>query len=797
MNTRFIKVIRDLSTDYGKNAMLALAIGIGIFGIGTILGSRAVINREMARNYMSTVPASATIECEKSISAGLLDSVRTFPGIKHAERRATVVARMFVNERWYPILLFVVDDFQDFNISKFHYLSGDSIPADGSMLVERTALDLMNLELGKQIKIRPSNGDDKMITIAGAVHDPGLAPAWQEQAGYAYISLPTLKMLGETQGFDLLRILVDENSTQGITSKAELLSDWLTSNGHKVHEIQIPPPGKHPHQSQMNAVLSIFTIFSFMTLLLGSILVGTSMATIMLRHIRQIGVMKTIGGTSFQIAQLYIFMILVISLVALIISIPLSRLAAYGFNSQLATLLNLEIIDSSIPYWIPLIQTAAGILIPLIAALFPVIKGSRMSIRSALDSHGVANNISANAWSTRLTGAGWVSDTFRISLRNVLRQRTRLALTVGLLAAGGAMFMMALNLSDAWDKNLERIYIQRLYDLEIRFSGRIAPDSIISKISHVEGVKSVEGWDFAPTSFVTSGGYEITKTYPDKGHGSFTMLALPVSSRFLNPTILEGRWLSRDGSNEVVLNQGARPDDKKIGDTISLSIDGLPTSWKIIGFTEDVGTHATAYVSIVDFSKVVGTVGKIRELRVAYTDRSRENAIHKNQTLEQLFEVENIDVSSSIPVWLLRNAVAGHMRVLINSLLAMALLMGIVGSIGLLSTTSMNVLERTREIGVMRAIGATPKTIRNIIVWEVLTVGILSILAAFGMSLPLSYYMGEFIGAISFRTPLSLTISIVAIAIWVAVILIGSTLASLYPAKKANRITTWEALAYE
>src|SRR5690606_39279714 len=79
MNPRYMKVIRDLTSNYPKNLMLVLAIAVGVFGIGSIHGGYTVINREMAANYLSTEPASATIEFEGKISDQLLDSVREFP----------------------------------------------------------------------------------------------------------------------------------------------------------------------------------------------------------------------------------------------------------------------------------------------------------------------------------------------------------------------------------------------------------------------------------------------------------------------------------------------------------------------------------------------------------------------------------------------------------------------------------------------------------------------------------------------------------------------------------------------
>lgn len=799
MKTRYNKVIRDLTSDYSKNFMLVLAIAIGVFGIGSILGGYSVIKREMTDNYMGTVPASATIEIEEDITTGLLDSVKHFPGIKEAERHATMVARMKVGEKWYPLLLFIIDDFKNKRTNKVYHINGETEPPTGTMLVERTAFVVMQAKEGDEIFIKTPHGQPQKIKLSGTVHDPGLAPAWQEQAGYGYITLSTLRLLGETQGFDQLRILVSEQPDSGdhIIKKAQEVAEQLKQTGYHVHEIQVPPPGRHPHQSQMSAVMSIFIVFSFLILILGSILVATSMATLMVKQIRQIGVMKTIGANSTQIAGLYLVMIILVCAIALVIAIPLSRLAASGFYNQIAVLLNLEIRNTSISYWVLLIQVGSGIIIPIIAAAIPIIRGSRTSVKNALDNFEVTQkNVENNSWAVRFSHLDFFGETFRLSIRNVFRQRSRLTMTLGLLAAGGGMFMTALNVSEAWDDNLKRIYYQRLYDLEVRLNNPVQSDKLLNKLKKISGVTIAEGWNQSPISFSKKNSFEVTHTYPDKGHGSFTMQALPIPTKLLNPTLVEGHWLTNRELNDVVLNQAARG-SLNIGDRVSLSIEGKPSEWKVIGFTEDVGSPATAYVSLEVFSRLTHTVGQTKMLRLSYSDRSKENAVRKNREVEAFLEKENISVSATIPVWLLHNAVAAHMKVLVNSLLAMAILMALVGTLGLMSTMSMNLLERTREIGVMRAIGATPKKIRNLIVWEGQLIGSLSIIIAFALSIFLSTYIGRLIGNMAFRTPLSLTISVLALGIWVLIIIIGSYTATLYPARRANRITTREALAYE
>ena len=794
-----MKVIRDLLSEYKKNAMMVVAIAIGIFGIGAILGGYEVIQREMSDNYLSSVPASATIEMTEDITVQLLDSVRNFPGIAAADRHATVAARMKVGEKWFPLVLFIVDDFKNNSTNKITQLTGPQEPPLGTMLVERTALVVMQARPDDELMVKTTHGESIKIKIAGTVHDPSLAPAWQEQCGYGYISLSTLQLIGESKGFDQLRILVNDQpySTEHITKKAREVAERLSQSGHSVHEIQIPPPGKHPHQSQMSAVMMIFIVFSFLILILGSILVSTAMATLMVKHVRQIGIMKSIGAKSRQITGMYVLMIILCCLVALLVAIPLSQLAAGGFYRQIGALLNIEIRDDSIPIGVPLLQATAGIFIPLIAAAFPLFRGSRISVRDALDYSGVSQKAPGKqSWSARIARLSFINETLRLSIRNVFRQRSRLVMTLGLLAAGGAMFMTALNVSEAWNHNLKRIYTQRLYDVELRLSFGVPAQALIDKMLTIPGVKAVEGWSYSPTSIKEDSSFEITHTYPDKGHGSFSIQALPVPTRLLQPTLLKGEWLNRSGSNDVVLNQIARG-SYEIGDEISLSINGSPAKWKVIGFTEDVGSPATAYVSQDSYARSTNTAGITKVIRVAYADRSMENAIRMNREVEAFLERQNIEVSASIPVWLLQNAIAAHMKVLVSSLMAMAILMALVGIIGLMSTMSMSILERTREIGVMRAIGATPAKIRRLIVWEGMLIGTMSIVMAFVFSIVLSTYIGRLIGDMAFRTPLPLSIAAFGFEVWLLLIVVGSYVAGLIPARRANRISTREALAYE
>ncbi|MBO0935115.1 FtsX-like permease family protein [Fibrella sp. HMF5335] len=799
MQTFYLKVLRDVTTDYARSLTLVLAIALGVSAIGAILGGYAVVSREMTVNYGSTRPAAATIELEGDITRALVDSVRALPNIETAARRTTLTARMRVQNRWYPMLLFVVDDMNDHTISTVRLLSGRAEPPAGTMLVERTALAIMQAREGERMFVKTANGPLTPLRIVGTVHDPALAPAAQEQAGYGYITLTTLHSLGEKQGFDQikLRFVTGGESAETITKQAETVATWLAQRGHAVHEIQVPPPNRHPHQSQMTTMLSIFIVFSFLVLLLASILVSVSVATLMVKQVRQIGIMKTIGAGSGQIAGLYLLQIGLYCLAALVVGIPLSRVGASVLATRVGTLLNLDLTNPSVPGWVAGVQVVTGLLLPLLAVLFPVVRGSRLSVRKALDNVGVSSaKVRPMGWINRLGTWLSLSETVRLSVRNVFRQQARLIMTLGLLAAGGAMFMTALNVSAAWDKSLAQIYAQRLFDLEIRLGQPLSP-ATLAQLRAVEGVNTVEAGALAPVSFASNGPYTISHAYPDKGHGSFKLQALSLPARLLRPTLTAGRWLSQPGAMDVVLNQSARRAGTKSGDLIVLSVGRKKSTWRVVGFAEDVGSPATAYVSAGAFARATLPTDRTYLLRIAFANRDRAYTTDRIRMVDAILAQANVVVVSSVPTWLVKNAVGEHMKILVNALLAMAVLMALVGSLALFSTMSLNVLERTREIGVMRAIGATPATVNALIVWEGLIIGFLSFFVAFAGSLLLSFYLGRSVGNMSFRTPLNLTISPLATGGWVVILVVGSYLATLFPARRASRITTREALAYE
>ena len=137
-----------------------------------------------------------------------------------------------------------------------------------------------------------------------------------------------------------------------------------------------------------------------------------------------------------------------------------------------------------------------------------------------------------------------------------------------------------------------------------------------------------------------------------------------------------------------------------------------------------------------------------------------------------------IEVASAVSVSRSDAMTAGHLTPVIFILLGVALPLGVVGAIGLASTMGANILERTREFGIMHAIGARPRAVRRIVVAEGVFLALTSCVVAALPTLGLTAALGVGLGNLFMYAPLPFRISWLAAGIWLALVVLGSILAT-------------------
>lgn len=796
---RWRKLRGDLQAMQGRLVMMVLAVAVGILGVTAILTAYTILTREISRNYLDTQPAAALLELDR-VDPALVEAVRRYPGIADAQAGSSVLARIEVApDQWLPLLLFVIPDFNDVRIGRFRRESGAWPPAPGTLLLERTAFELLHARAGASLRVQTPDGPKRAMQLAGAVHDPGLAPALQERTAYGYITPATLAWLGEGSDLHVLKVTLRAPAPDmaAVERSVSGLAAWLGQQGHVVHEIRIPPPGKHPHQNQMTAILVMLLIFSAMALLLGAILIASMIDTLLAQQIRQIGIMKAIGARTRQIVQLYVVLIVLISVLALAAGLPLGAQAGRGFARAIAHELNFTLYSEAVPAGVYAIEVLVGLLIPLAIALLPILRVTGVTVRAAISDFGISR-AGAGRWHAWLARLAAIDRILLLSIRNTFRRRGRLILTLGLLASAGAMFMTSLNVKSAWERNLADAAADRRYDLEIRLNQAQPEQAILDAVRAIDGVASADAWNLAPAAAARADGLDIVRTYPDGGHGSFALRSVPARGGLIDLTLLQGRWLQPGDTDAVVLNHVAHAllPDAKVGQRIALTVAGRQSSFLLVGIVREIITPATAYTTPPAYAKATGQSGQLNALRVVMTRHDDTSIDAVTRRIEQRLEQQRVSLKVGISEARLAGALSGHVRILIVALIAMSVVMAIVGMLGLAAAMSTSVFERTREFGVMRTIGGTRAIVLRSVVGEGVFIGLMSWCLAMLAALPLSAAVGRLVGKLAFQSPLPLSLSPMAMLIWLLAIVLGSLGASALPALSAARLTIRNTLVY-
>lgn len=793
------KVLRDLWLTRGRVAFMVLSLAAGLTSLGAVLSMRGVIGREMTRAYMDSVPASATFDLgERGMDDATLEALRARPEVAAAERRATRVARWRrPGEEWGRALLFVIEDFEHQELALLGHERGRRVLGTGEVLVERSAMAVLDAELGDRIELATARGRAE-VEIVGVVHEPALAPASTEQAGYFYATPETLAHLGEPAQLDEVRVLVNEEPLDraSVEAQVEVLFAWLETQGVDVHEVRVPPPGTHPHEAPSRVVLLLFAIFAGLTVVLAAVLCASLFSITMARQVREVGVMKTLGATNGRIRSMYALMLGLVGVAALAVAAGPTRLLGRAGIATISSLLNFDIVDHTVPHWVYATQFITGLALPLLAAAPAILRASRVSVREALGDHGAQPpKPGVERWIGARGGR-----LMQAALRNALRLPRRLVLTLALLSVGGALFVGAVSVADAWEAVTEQVYETRHYDLELRLARAVDASVMRDSVMRDSVTRELEGpaepWGFAPVTLATESGMPLSRTYPDQGHGSFTLTGVPDDTQLIDFELRSGRWLRPGEGDGVVLNQlaAARIGDEVLGQPVELVVEGRRARWTVVGVVEEVAAPATAYVSSAAFVERTGQ--PLRGLRIATgSGHDAEGTRAAIATIERSLAAAGVGVVASVPLELLYNAMGEHVVVLIRSLLGLALLMAFVSALALGSNMSTSVVERMREIGVMQAIGARPRQVRSMVLIEGLFVTLLSLPLAYLLAVPFAATVGYVIGQLSFAIPLPLDLSWLAMIAWALGALLVATLASLVPARAATRRSVTDALA--
>jgi len=456
-----------------------------------------------------------------------------------------------------------------------------------------------------------------------------------------------------------------------------------------------------------------------------------------------------------------------------------------------ATFLNIDITNFYLPVKILILEIGIAILVPLITSFIPIVRGTKISVAQALTAH--ESSKSKNNYLQKLINYfDFFPKPILLAFRNTFKKISRLALTLGTLTTAGILFISVLSVRSSLTADLESSLNVQNYDIILYLSDWYGVDELTKQAKLVTGVKDAEVQVNSSASVINNSAVPI----------NLAITGIDPETDFIIPQITSGTWLSKESKNPLVLSSAAAKahPEFQIGDTLTLEISEHEYDFNIIGImvlTSGEGEDPLVYTNYKSLSNIIGQAGHANTLLVQQSENSRETQQDLVTLIEDSLKSRGFNTAATITTDTIKQSSEGQFNFLVGFLLSLAIMVAIVGGLGLSGTMSLNVLERTREIGILRGIGAGDNIIRQMVVFEGLTIGFLSFVLAVPLSLPVSYGFGAVIGLAFIQKPLVFRYSFFGVALWLLIVTVIAVLASLIPAQRASRMSVRDALSYE
>jgi len=794
MSVVWKKILRDLSLNKTRTVLAVLSTAVGIFALGFVINMSNVMNRSIREQSLASMPGHIQLFAAP-IGEDQVESIRRQTGVSDAEAviNAYFRWRREGETNWRDASLVGRKDFENQRISLLDKTEG-IWPGAKTLAMEQQTMVYFGLKTGDRILVQHGN-ISRAVEIVGVVRSTQtIPPQYQGSQGAFFATPETVEWLTGQVDFNQLNIRLKQWDPVQAEQTARKIETQFKDAGLSTGGFSLEKPGFHFSQQIVDGIFIILTGMGVISLGLSAFLIVNTLNALLSQQIWQIGIFKVVGATFGRVVMIYLGVAFLYGLMAIGIAVPASMLGAQVMAAWMLGTINVAAGPVRLVPAAVIIQIAVGLVVPVLAALVPVIGGARVSCRQAISNYGLGGGFGNSPLDRMLLGAQQRLPVFRavprpimLSVRNTFRRKARVLLTLATLTLGGVMFITVMGVGLSLNQMLEVVLNDFGFDILMIFDRPERAEKITQIAQSVPGVDLAEAWDIRQASLKF-----------DTGEDQETQLwALPPDSDMFHFNIAAGRSLLPEDDRAILINRKiAQERGLKVGDTVTLKINGQESRWTIVGLIINMNNgQRDSFVPLQALAREIGSVNRTQGVVVrlsAHDLRTEQAAI---DVLREKYVAAGLNPAEIMGVSTVRKTNAYQFNLLVTILLIMAVLAAIVGSLGLAGTMSINVVERGREIGLMRAIGAASPMVAGIFIGEGLILGILSWLLAIPFSIPGGILMT---GALSQAiVPMNFAFSVPGALTWLGIVSVLAVVASLWPAVRATRISVRESLAYE
>jgi putative ABC transport system permease protein len=765
-------------------ATLTLAItSIGLFALPNLM------DRSMHVAVLSDQLPDLTVYTRSFVPDVRLGSLADLPNVRAVEPGSGYSGEMYVGARRAYVWVRGIPAFSRQTVDIVHLSSG-SPPRTGEVLVDvrNGTQGLLDAHAGDTLEVIGADGTTRSLRVSGTAENlDGGQQVVSNGVIVLYATLGTVASLSGGPGYTTFYFRLDNPSRAAVDSTlAAIGRTFAAVPGFRGFAAlpDVRASGDWPGKSSYTNLAKFFYIVTVLALLAALVLIANTMTALVSEQTSEIGIMKAVGGRRRQIAGVYLKTALLLGAIGtaagIVLGLVIANLLTRYFGSHFY---GVNVGIGADPLVI-LASAAVGLLGPPLAALPAIRRATRVPVREALEATGSAVG-SEDAGDRTLRRVRFLPRTAQIGLRSVGRRRRRafstgivIALAVGTLLALVGFGTGVANTSRAsWHDHGE--------DFEIDPQGQPLGAFAEQLIRSTPGVAAVE------PKFVT----DVRLAGKDA-----RIWAVQHATMF-HYHIVAGRWLTASEEAErahvaVIERDIARTTGTHLGDTIRVRMSSGVVDFRVIGISSNQQEDGTAlYAPLTTMHALIpGMPADASDYWVRTTSHDHAFIDRTTTRVEDTLNANGYDVSAQIVYVRLANEVA-HNRTLVTSVLTLGFLIVAISMAGLANALTMSVLERTREIGILRSIGARARHIRRIFATETI------VLATFGwvMGIPVGLLLDIFLvwmtkTVIHVEVPLTFPFWNIPLALVGTILL--ALLITLVPIRRAVRFRPGDALRY-
>ncbi len=780
------KSLSDLTRRRGRAffAVAALALAIASFGL---LALPTLMNRAMNGEIAANKLADVTITVKPlPLTAAQARALEHLPNVAAFEPEA--VFSTLNRAGWRTVLIGKVS-FAHQTVDAVTVTSG-SAPGPNAVLsdVQNAASGRGVGATGGTVRLRAGDGNWVALPVSGQGRNlNGGQDVVQNTVAVLYATVPSVAALSGTPGYTQLEFRLHDGSTAAARSTVRVIRQYLQTVPGFTGFSDLPEirsPGDWPGKSTFSNITGVLYVVTLLALLGALVLLSSTISTLVSEQTPEIATMKAIGAGGRQIRSVYLRTAVLLGGLGAIAGAVLGILLSWALTSYFAS--SLYSIGAPFSVDLPVVAAsmALGVIGPPLAALPAVRRAARLPLAETLQAAGSTTGTEGRL-DRLLRRARFLPRTSQIGLRSVTRRRRRSIATTLQVALAVATLLAFLSLMTSVGNTVNESWNSYHYNISAGSThGQAVPHSAGTLIASIPGVIHVQPW---LSNSVEVGGQDgYVWALPDRPMYSFHL----VSGRLLTPAD------QRAQVRVAVIEQSiARASNTHLGQRVTLRTAAGQVAFTVVGIVSDQQMNGTVlFAPLAAMQSVLNTPGAVNEYWIQTASANHDLVDATNTRLENAFAAHGLQMTTQKEYVGAANDRATY-RGVTTAITVLGLLIVAISLVALINTLTMVVLERTREIGILRCIGARARDVRRIFATEGLTVA----LAGWLIGIPLGFGLAHAVVTLAenvFNEHILFTFP----ALNVPIALIGTVILALLvmqiPLRRAVRFKPGEALRY-